>query len=131
MAFNSLENILVVLCLPHLLHYPRARAGPSGGGAAGAYGADEFDEILAQEVACLPKDATGNFITDQEKSDVVHDLLAFLAERMLEMNKQKQAEINGLRKRFTTLLSRRIAVFLPRISSETVLLNRRCWIIFT
>ncbi|NTV27391.1 MAG: hypothetical protein HGA93_01750 [Methanothrix sp.] len=30
------------------------------------YGADEFDEILAQEAACLPKDATGNFITDQE-----------------------------------------------------------------
>jgi hypothetical protein len=26
---------------------------------------------------------------------VVHDLLAFLAERMLEMNKQKQQEING------------------------------------
>jgi hypothetical protein len=26
---------------------------------------------------------------------VVHDLLAFLAERMLEMNKQKQQEIRG------------------------------------
>jgi hypothetical protein len=26
---------------------------------------------------------------------VVHDLLAFLAERMLEMNKQKQTEIKG------------------------------------
>jgi hypothetical protein len=25
-----------------------------------------------------------------EKSDVVHDLLAYLAERMLEMNKQKR-----------------------------------------
>jgi hypothetical protein len=32
---------------------------------------------------------------DQEKSDVVHDLLAFLAKRMLEMNKQKQQEIKG------------------------------------
>jgi hypothetical protein len=28
----------------------------------------------------------GNFIAEQEQSDVVHDLLAFLAERMLEMN---------------------------------------------
>ena len=46
-------------------------------------------------VACLPKDAAGNFITDQEKSDVVHDLLAFLAEKMLEMNKQKQQDIKG------------------------------------
>ncbi|MFZ2414397.1 MAG: hypothetical protein WAW33_00085 [Minisyncoccia bacterium] len=45
--------------------------------------------------ACLPKDEAGNFIAIQEKSDVVHDLLAFLAERMLEMNKQKQQEIRG------------------------------------
>ena len=52
-------------------------------------------EILAAVESCLPKDAQGNFIADQEKSDVVHDLLAFLAERMLEMNKQKQQEIKG------------------------------------
>ena len=45
--------------------------------------------------ACLPKDEAGNFIAEQEQSDVVHDLLAFLAERMLEMNKQKQQEIKG------------------------------------
>ena len=43
-------------------------------------------------VACLPKDAAGNFIAEQEKSDVVHDLLAFLAERMLEMNKGREAD---------------------------------------
>jgi len=46
-------------------------------------------------MACLPKDAQGNFIADQERSDVVHDLLAFLAERMLEMNREKQQEIKG------------------------------------
>ena len=45
--------------------------------------------------ACLPKDEAGNFIAEQEQSDVMHDLLAFLAERMLEMNKQKQQEIKG------------------------------------
>ena len=45
--------------------------------------------------ACLPKDEAGNFIAEQEKSDVVHDLLAFLAERIQEMNKQKQQEIKG------------------------------------
>ena len=28
-----------------------------------------------------------------EESDVVHDLLAYLAERMIEMNKEKNAEI--------------------------------------
>ena len=59
------------------------------------YDADKFEEILVQVESCLPKDAAGNFIPEQEKSDVVHDLLAFLAERMLEMNKQKQKEIKG------------------------------------
>ena len=59
------------------------------------YQASKFDEILASVESCLPKDAQGNFISEQEKSDVVHDLLAFLAEQMLEMNKQKQAEIKG------------------------------------
>jgi hypothetical protein len=41
--------------------------------------------------SCLPKDVAGNFLAEQEKSDVANDLLAYLAERMLEMNKQKLA----------------------------------------
>jgi hypothetical protein len=57
--------------------------------------AGKFEEILSSVDACLPKDAQGDFITAQEKSDAVHDLLAFLAEQMLEMNKQKQQEIKG------------------------------------
>ena len=32
---------------------------------------------------------------DPEQSDVVHDLLARLAERMIEMNKEKQTEVHG------------------------------------
>ena len=60
-----------------------------------SYQARKFEEILINVEACLPKDAEGNFITAQEKSDVVHDLLAFLAEQMLEMNKPKQQEIKG------------------------------------
>jgi hypothetical protein len=59
------------------------------------YAQGDFAEILAQVDSCLPKDEAGNFIAEQEKSDVVHDLLSFLAERMLEMNKQKQQEIKG------------------------------------
>ena len=74
--------------------YPRAQARqPLAACSSNAYG--KFFEILAQVDSCLPKDAAGNFIADQEKSDVVHDLLAHLAERMLEMNKQKQKEIRG------------------------------------
>jgi hypothetical protein len=60
-----------------------------------SYQAGKFEEILINVEAYLPKDAEGNFITAQEKSDVVHDLLAFLAEQMLEMNKLKQQEIKG------------------------------------
>jgi hypothetical protein len=59
------------------------------------YQAGKFDQIWLNVEACLPKDAEGNFVTAQEKSDVVRDLLAFLAEQMLEMNKQKQQEIKG------------------------------------
>ena len=59
------------------------------------YSEGKHNEILAGVEACLPKNEAGNFITEEEKSDVVHDLLAFLAERMLEMNKEKQKEIRG------------------------------------
>jgi hypothetical protein len=59
------------------------------------YADGKFTEILAQVDACLPKDEAGNSIASQERSDVVHDLLAFLAERMLEMNEQKQTEVKG------------------------------------
>ena len=55
--------------------YPRAQARqPLAACSSNAYG--KFFEILAQVDSCLPKDAAGNFIADQEKSDVVHDLLA-------------------------------------------------------
>ena len=44
---------------------------------------------------CLPKDETGEFVAEGERSDVVHDLLAQLAEEMTRMNKEKQEEIRG------------------------------------
>jgi len=59
------------------------------------YAQGKHAEILAVVQDCLPQDEAGNFIAERERSDVVHDLLAFLAERMLEMNKEKQKEIRG------------------------------------
>ena len=59
------------------------------------YESGKFDQIFTSDDSYLPKDAQGNFISEQEKSDVVHDLLAFLAEQMLEMNRAKQSEIKG------------------------------------
>ena len=51
---------------------------------------EEFEQILSIVEECLPKDAKGNFITEKERSNVVHDFLVFLAEKMIEMNKEKQ-----------------------------------------
>ena len=42
---------------------------------------------------CLPKDDLGEFDAEGERSDVVHDLLAHLAEEMIRMNKEKQEAI--------------------------------------
>ena len=53
------------------------------------YATQDFDGVLRRVESCLPESAEG------EKSDVVHDLLAFLAEKMIDMNKQKQEETKG------------------------------------
>jgi hypothetical protein len=52
-----------------------------------------------------------------ERSDVVHDLLAFLAEQMIEMNKEKQAEVKG----FLTWLERCIGAGIDGLRSKTKL----------
>ena len=91
-------------CLNHLVRKykfvqsdpaDRARASPPGAKLQQLYVQGDFANILAQVEARLPKDAAGNFIAEQERSGVVHDLLAFLAEWMLEMNKQKQTKVKG------------------------------------
>jgi hypothetical protein len=55
---------------------------------------EKFNELLKIVETYLPKDKTGHFITEKEKSDVVHDLLAHLAEQMIRMNKEKQKHTN-------------------------------------
>lgn len=52
------------------------------------YEASKFGQVLAGVEACLSKDG-------HENSDVVHDFLAFLAEQIIEMNKEKQKETKG------------------------------------
>jgi hypothetical protein len=51
--------------------------------------------VLEVVDGCLPKDDAGEFVAEGERSDVVHDLLAHLAEEMIRMNKEKQEEIRG------------------------------------
>jgi len=54
-----------------------------------------------------------------EQSDVVHDLLAHLAERMVEMNKEKQAEVRG----FLAWLEREIGASVDDLTGKTRLRN--------
>jgi len=74
-----------------------------------------FQEILSRIESYLPKDPEGNFITAEEKSDVVHDLLAFLAEQMIQMNKDKQEEI----KDFLGWLEREIGAKVAELTNKT------------
>jgi len=57
--------------------------------------AGQFEKVLKVVEGCLPKNDLGEFIAEGERSDVVHDLLAHLAEEMIRMNKEKQEEIRG------------------------------------
>lgn len=50
-----------------------------------------------------------------DQADVVHDLLAYLAEQMIAMNKGKQAEVKG----FLTWLERHIGAQVETLSNKT------------
>ena len=54
-----------------------------------------------------------------EQSDLVHDLLAYLAERMTEMNKQKQTEI----KSFLDWLEQEVGAKIDDLSNKTKIQN--------
>ena len=54
---------------------------------------------------------------DPERSDIVHDLLAFLAEQMIEMNKTKRDEIRG----FHRWLEREIGVEIEGLQNKTAI----------
>jgi hypothetical protein len=58
-------------------------------------GSQNWDKILAFVAQRLPQKPDGTPDTEQEQSDVIHDLLAFLAEGMTRLNKEKQSLIKG------------------------------------
>jgi len=65
---------------------------------------NDWSKILSFVSECLPQKADGAPDTEHEKSDVVHDLLAFLAEEMTRLNEEKQSRI----KSFLTWLEKEI-----------------------
>jgi len=64
----------------------------------------DWDKVLTFVAQRLPQKPDGAPDMEHEQSDVVHDLLAFLAEEMTRLNKDKQAEIKG----FLTWLEKEI-----------------------
>ena len=59
----------------------------------------------------------GRLTADPECSDLVHDLLAFLAEQMIEMNRAKGEEIRG----FLRWLEREIGVEIDTLKNKTAI----------
>jgi hypothetical protein len=56
---------------------------------------------------------------EPEEADVIHDLLAYLAEQMIELNKQKQTEIKG----FLTWLARLIGTEIDNLTNKSKIQN--------
>lgn len=90
----------------------------------GHYEHKSFDALLAGVEALLPKDSGGGFLAFQEgatdvkeRSDVVHDLLGWLAERMIRLNEQRQAEI----KRFLEWLEGQIGAKILGLTGKTII----------
>ena len=91
--------------------------------------ADERDRQLEKAKTlyqrCLDRDSTDcvlgfvkhHLTADPERSDIVHDLLAFQAERMVEMNKAKGEEIRG----FLRYLEREIGVGIDTLKNKTAI----------
>jgi len=81
------------------------------------YEQNQDTALLTSVEALLPKDADGNFLAfapsatgAEEKGDVVHDLLAHLAQQMIDLNQQKQAE----QKRFLAWLEAVLQIHLDK-----------------
>jgi hypothetical protein len=66
-------------------------------------------------IDCVLGFVKDHLTADPERSDVVHDLLAFLAEQMLEMNKAKGEEIRG----FLRWLGREIGAEINTLKNKT------------
>jgi hypothetical protein len=96
-------NAYEVDSLPlRLIHFttPEAERERLAADLIARYERGEHQALLAEVEALLPKTAAGDFRAFQtdatgaeEKSDVVHDLLAHLAEQMIALHKQKQERV--------------------------------------
>ena len=68
-------------------------------------------------VDCVLGFVKHHLTADPERADLVHDLLAFLAEQMVEMNKEKGEEIRG----FLHWLKREIGIEVDALKNKTAI----------
>ena len=68
-------------------------------------------------IDCVLGFVKGHLTADPERADIVHDLLAFQAEQMIEMNKTKGEEIRG----FLHWLEREIGVEVDALQNKTAI----------
>ena len=85
----------------------------------------QLEKVKTLYQRCLDRSSTDcvlgfvkhHLTADPERSDVVHDLLAFLAEQMVEMNKAKGQEIRG----FLRWLEREIGIAIDTLQNRTAI----------
>ena len=68
-------------------------------------------------IDCVLGFVKNHLTADPERSDIVHDLLAYLSEQMIEMNKAKGEEIRG----FLRWLEREIGVEIDTLKNKTAI----------
>lgn len=76
---------------------------------------EAFAELLAFIDRRLPQKPDGSPDTEREQSDVVHDLLASLAEEMTRLHKEKQSEAKG----FLTWLEGYLGIGVEDLKNKT------------
>lgn len=79
-----------------------------------------YEQFCAKEdFACVLGFVDHELSQQPKRSDVVHDLLSFLAGQMIDMNKQKQAEMKG----FLAWLEREIGVPIDSLANKSKVQN--------
>jgi hypothetical protein len=93
--------------------------GPLATRGAGASVGDAFSPLLAFVDEQLPPPAGSRTTHNAPRTDIIHDILAFLAEQMIELNRAKQAEMAG----FLAWLEREMGGRVNDLSGKTTLQN--------
>lgn len=103
----------------HALYGLASPPGPLATRVAGASVGDAFAPLLAFVDEQLPPPAGSRTTHNAPRTDIIHDILAFLAEQMIELNRAKQSEMAG----FLAWLEREMGGRVNDLSGKTTIQN--------